>query len=156
MADRTSDRNATEFLNLRLPLYAYAAPLWQGRTVLEVGCGDGGSAGFLANQGAARVVAVDVDEARVGRASARHAQPAVEFRALASLHNVASVGGPFDVVLVPEGQAVLADSRAVAALRARHDGQAQRDAPALAAVAVVAVVAAQVQVQARLVRPLRV
>jgi hypothetical protein len=46
--------------------------------------------------------------------------------------------------------------RAVAALRARHDGQAQRDAPALAAVAVVAVVAAQVQVQARLVRPLRV
>lgn len=101
-----ADRNATDFLNLRLPLYAYAAPLWQGRRVLEVGCGDGGSADYLGGAGAGSVVSVDVDATRVDRARVRHTRARVEFRTV-DLLALESLGGRFDVILVPDGAAVI-------------------------------------------------
>jgi SAM-dependent methyltransferase len=111
-----AERNATDFLNLRLPLYAYAAPLWQGRSVLEIGCGDGGSADYLASQGADRVVTVDSDPARVERARARHARPRIEFR-VADLRQIVAQGDRFDVVLVPDGQSLLAAPEMISGIR---------------------------------------
>ncbi len=112
-----AERNATDFLNLRLPLYAYAAPLWQGRSVLEIGCGDGGSADYLGGAGAEQVVAVDVDPVRVERARSRHARPRVEFRAIGDLWQVVTFGERFDIVLVPDGQALLATPELITGLR---------------------------------------
>ncbi|MES1157928.1 MAG: methyltransferase domain-containing protein [Haliangium ochraceum] len=111
------ERNATDFLNLRLPLYAYTAPLWQGSSVLEVGCGDGGSAEYLSAAGAASVVAIDFDVARVDRARARHARPRIDFRTAVDLRQVAALPERFDVILVPEGQQLLASPDAIAGLR---------------------------------------
>jgi SAM-dependent methyltransferase len=113
-----AERNATEILSLRLPLYAYLAPLWQGRRVLEIACGDGGSADYLGQQGAEWVLAVDVDAGRVDRARARHGGPRVEFRAVSDLRQLATAGERFDVVLVPEGQATLGLPDLITVLRA--------------------------------------
>lgn len=113
-----AERNATDILSLRLPLYAYAAPLWHGRRVLEIGCGDGGSADYLGKQGAERVVAVDLDKGRVERARARHAGPRIEFRTVADLRQLTASGERFDIVLVPEGQSVLGLPGLITALRA--------------------------------------
>jgi SAM-dependent methyltransferase len=107
-ASPMADRNATDFLNLRLPLYAYAAPLWQGRRVLEIGCGDGGSADYLASAGAAHVVAVDLEAGKVERARARHTRPGVEFRVAPDLWRLTASTEKFDIVLVPDGHMLLA------------------------------------------------
>jgi SAM-dependent methyltransferase len=59
--------------------YQAAAPLGQGRVVLDVGCGDGYGARHLANL-AAEVEAVDVDAAAVERAHERYGAPNLAFR----------------------------------------------------------------------------
>ncbi|MEO8214203.1 MAG: methyltransferase domain-containing protein, partial [Myxococcales bacterium] len=115
-----SERTATEFLNLRLPLYAYTAPLWQGRRVLEIGCGDGGSAEYLGSHGAERVLSVDTDAGRIDRARARHSRARVDFRAVSDLRQIATIGAPgerIDVVLAPEGQLLLATPALITDIR---------------------------------------
>ena len=110
------DRNATDFLNLRLPLYAYTAPLWHGRRVLEIGCGDGGAADYLGGAGAASVLSVDVDGARVERARARHTRARVDFRAV-DAGALDALGERFDVILIPDGASLLSTVGLIPALR---------------------------------------
>jgi hypothetical protein len=74
----------------RRSLYAYLEPLWQGKRVLEIGPGEG-SAELLGSLGAARVV---VSEGDLGALNER-----------------------FDVVVVPEAEALVRRSGAVAACR---------------------------------------
>lgn len=112
-----ADRNPTDPLNVRLPLYAYTAPLWRERRVLEIGCGEGASAAFLARHGAADVVSLDIDGARLERARARYAGPGVQFVLLEDLQQLAAMSRRFDVVFVPDGEAILADPDAVARVR---------------------------------------
>ena len=112
-----ADRNATDPLNVRLPLYAYTAPLWRERRVLEIGCGEGASAAFLARHGAADVVSLDIDAARLERARARYAGPGVQFVLLEDLQQLAAMSRRFDVVFVPDGEAILSDPDAVARVR---------------------------------------
>ncbi|HTM20711.1 MAG TPA: methyltransferase domain-containing protein, partial [Kofleriaceae bacterium] len=64
----------------RLPAYLYVADLVPGRRVLEVPCGDGDGAAFLARCGAARVIGVDGDRARVDQARRRHRLANLELR----------------------------------------------------------------------------
>ena len=111
-----ADRNATDFLNLRLPLYAYTAPLWHGHRVLEIGCGDGGSADYLGGAGASSVLSIDVDAARVDRARARHTRARVEFRTV-DAGALDALDGRFDVILIPDGASVLSTSGLIPALR---------------------------------------
>jgi len=112
-----SERTATDLLNLRLPLYAYAAPLWHGLRVLEIGCGDGTSADYLAVHGAERVLSIDADAARVDRARAALARPRVEYRAVSDFRQMLALGQRFDVILVPEGQAVVGSPDLIIAMR---------------------------------------
>lgn len=80
--------------------YQVAAPLAQGRSVLDVGCGDGYGAAHLA-QVASDVVAVDVDPAVVDRASARYAAPGLTF-SQAPATSLPFSDGRFDVVVALE------------------------------------------------------
>ena len=112
-----ADRSATDPLNVRLPLYAYTAPLWRERRVLEIGCGEGASAAFLARHGAADVVSLDIDGARLERARARYAGPGVQFVLLEDLQQLAAMSRRFDVVFVPDGESILSDPDAVARVR---------------------------------------
>jgi SAM-dependent methyltransferase/predicted nucleic acid-binding Zn-ribbon protein len=100
----------------RLPHYLYVAELYAGRRVLEVGCDDGRGAHFLADRGAAHVVAVDSSAERVVAARARYRLSNLEYRredpAAIELEDAA-----FDCVFVPDGAAVLRRGAVLAELR---------------------------------------
>ena len=81
---------SAEFRDRRRSLYSYLEPLWAGRRVLEIGPGEG-SAELLTSLGAARVVVSDGD--------------------------LGALNERFDVVVVPEGEALVRRSGAVAACR---------------------------------------
>jgi chromosome segregation ATPase len=81
-----------DVLARRLPLYAYLEPLFAGRKVLEIGRAREGSAEYLLAHGAARVVNADGD--------------------------VSNVTDRFDVVVVPEADALLGLPGAVASWKA--------------------------------------
>jgi hypothetical protein len=84
------DLISAEARDRRRSLYAYLEPVWAGRRVLEIGPGEG-SAELLKSLGAARVVVSDGD--------------------------LGSLIERFDVVVVPEGEALVRRPGAVAACR---------------------------------------
>ncbi len=84
------DALSPESRDRRRSLYAYLEPLWHGKRVLEIGPGEG-SAELLGSLGAARVV---VSEGDLGALNER-----------------------FDVVVVPEAEALVRRSGAVSACR---------------------------------------
>jgi hypothetical protein len=90
MPDAVSPDFRPESRDRRRSLYAYLEPLWHGKRVLEIGPGEG-SAELLASLGAVKVV---VSEGDLGTLNER-----------------------FDVVVVPEGEALVRRSGAVAACR---------------------------------------
>lgn len=103
-----ADREPPDTLNVRLPLYAYTSALWRGRRVLEIGCGGGSSAAYLAVHGAADVVSLDVDAERIDRARAQHARPGIHYLLLDDLQQIGALSHRFDVVLIPDAEAILA------------------------------------------------
>jgi SAM-dependent methyltransferase/chromosome segregation ATPase len=113
-----TESSAKEVFQRRLPLYAYLEPLLAGRRVLELGSGGGAGAAHLAAHGAIEVLGVDTDAANVDRARARYDAPNLTFRQVASLLDVAATR-PFDVVLVPDAEALLRRPEAIPAL-GRH------------------------------------
>lgn len=112
-----ADRTAPDTLNVRLPLYAYTSALWRNRRVLEIGCGDGTSAAYLAVHGAADVVSLDVDSGRIESARAQHARPGIHYLLLDSIQQIGALAHRFDVILLPEGEAVLADPGLVSRIK---------------------------------------
>src|SRR5262249_51380026 len=80
----------------------YLSDLWRGRRVLEVGCGDGAAAAYLAKNGAAQVIGLDRSAQLVdlARARARSGNPSFAVADYAAIDlDDASV----DVVCVPAG-----------------------------------------------------
>jgi SAM-dependent methyltransferase len=114
-AESPADLQAKQVFNRRLPLYVYLEPLLAGRRVLELGAGAGAGAAHLAAHGAAAVLGVETDAALVDKARARHAAPNLSFRAVTSLLDAIPVG-PFDVVVVPEAEALLRRPEAIPSL----------------------------------------
>src|SRR4051794_6226857 len=119
-----ADREPPDTLNVRLPLYAYTSALWRGRRVLEIGCGEGSSAAYLAVQGAADVVSLDVDAESIDRARAQHARPGIHYLLLDDLQQIAALSHRFDVVLIPEAEAIVADATLLTRIKGllRDDG----------------------------------
>jgi SAM-dependent methyltransferase len=114
-AESQADTQAKQVFNRRLPLYVYLEPLLAGRRVLELGSGAGAGAAHLAAHGAAAVLGVETDAALLDKARARHVAPNLSFRAVTSLLDVIPVG-PFDVVVVPEAEALLRRPEAIPSL----------------------------------------
>ena len=85
------DLSTLESRDRRRSLYAFLEPIWAGRRVLEIGPSIAGTAELLKSLGAARVVVSDGD--------------------------LASLNERFDVVVVPEGEALVRRPGAVAACR---------------------------------------
>jgi len=110
-----TETSAKEVLGRRLPLYAYLEPLLAGRRVLELGTGTGAAAAHLAAHGAIEVLSVDTNPANVERARVRHDAPNLTFLLATSLLEVGA-SRPFDVVLVPEAEALLRRPEAIPAL----------------------------------------
>ena len=100
----------------RLPHYLYLVDLLPGKRVLEVGCGTGYGAQFLANHGAGRVVGVDRSLRQVSDARARYRQSNLEFRC-EEPGAVELEDGSFDCIFVPEGVEVLRRRTVLAELR---------------------------------------
>jgi SAM-dependent methyltransferase len=100
----------------RLPTYLYLVDLLPGRRVLEVGCGVGDGAQFLADHGAGQVVGVDRSEASIADARTRHRQINLEFRC-EELGSIELDDGSFDCVFVPDGIEVLRRSSVLGELR---------------------------------------
>ncbi len=112
-----AERSATDLLNLRLPLYAYTAPLWTGRRVLEIGCDDGDSARYLATQGADRVVVIDSDLAQIERARTRFSHPKVDYRPATDLRQMGVLDELFDFIIVPDGRSLVGNRNLLLVLR---------------------------------------
>ncbi len=64
----------------RLSRYIYLAELYQGKRVLEVQCGQGQGAHFLANHGAAHVIGIDSSARLIDEARELHRLTNLEFR----------------------------------------------------------------------------
>ena len=90
-----SDEFAVD-LERHLAAYRFARARAAGRTVLDVGCGEGYGAALVAEV-AARVVALDRTEA-VAIAAARHPAPRVAYRAL-DVDRLDEIDERFDLVL---------------------------------------------------------
>lgn len=105
MGDRNlRDTGLADWLR-RLPHYLYVADLIAGKQVLEIGCGSGEGAKFLADHGAARVVGVDARSAKIEHARRRYSAANLSFRHedLAALE---FRDDSFDAVFVPDGAAL--------------------------------------------------
>ena len=100
----------------RLPHYLYLVDLLPGKRVLEVGCGTGYGAQFLANHGAGRVVAIDRSLRQVTEARARYRQANLEFRC-EEPGAVELEDGSFDCIFVPDAVEVLRRRTVLAELR---------------------------------------
>jgi SAM-dependent methyltransferase/uncharacterized coiled-coil DUF342 family protein len=90
----------------RLPTYLYLIDLLPGKRVLEVGCGIGYGAQFLADHGAARVVGVDRSQQSISDARARYRQTNLEFRC-EEPGSIELDDASFDCIFVPDGIDVL-------------------------------------------------
>lgn len=90
----------------RVPAYLYLVDLVPGKRVLEVGCGTGFGAQFLASHGAGRVVAVDRSARKVSDARSRYRQSNLEFRC-EEPGSIEMEDASFDCVFVPDGVEVL-------------------------------------------------
>jgi SAM-dependent methyltransferase len=100
----------------RLPTYLYLVDLLPGKRVLEVGCGLGYGAEFLANHGASRVVGVDRSLRNITDARVRHRQTNLEFRC-EEPGSIELDDATFDCIFVPDGIEILRRTSVLGELR---------------------------------------
>ncbi len=85
----------------RLPRYVFIEEMLKGKNVLEIGCGVGLGADFLASSGPRSVVGFDPDDAKVARARGRYHRDNLEFLS-GTVDDVLAAPGRFDVICIPE------------------------------------------------------
>ena len=73
-------------------------PDFQGRIVLDLGCGYGWHCKYAADHGAARVLGTDISSNMLEAARTRNASPQIEYRR-AAMEDLSFPAGGFDVVL---------------------------------------------------------
>lgn len=100
----------------RLPAYLYVADLIADMRVLEVGCGMGLGAEFLANHGAARVVGIDPRRDHIEAAARMHRRSNLELRCERA-DAIELEDSTFDCIFVPDGSRVLRRAAVLEELR---------------------------------------
>jgi cyclopropane fatty-acyl-phospholipid synthase-like methyltransferase len=98
--------------------YAEALRVHRAARVLELACGRGGFAEFLATHTEGEVLGIDISRAQLSHAARRHRQPNLRFRR----HDVMEVerlGERFDAIAFLDAECYLPDKRAAVAAIAR-------------------------------------
>ena len=91
--------------------YALAMPLVRGKTVLDIACGEGYGAGFLARQ-AKGVTGIDMDAATIKQASAKYRKQNLLFKT-GSVTAIPEAQNTFDIVVSFETLEHVADHEAL-------------------------------------------
>lgn len=91
---------------MRTAQYLYLVELVRDKRVLEVGCGDGAAALFLAERGAARVVGIDSSAEPIARGQVIHRLTNLELRC-EDPRRIEIEDGGVDCVLVPDGAGLI-------------------------------------------------
>ncbi len=60
--------------------YQLVASLVKNKTVLDIACGSGYGSAYLAQQGASRVLGIDIDQVTIGHNQAQYQSPTLEFK----------------------------------------------------------------------------
>ena len=81
--------------------YAFAAQLCRGKRVLDVGCGVGYGSDYLAAEGAAEVVGLDISEEAIAYANRHYCRPNLRYLRADALHLPSDLGS-FDVIVALE------------------------------------------------------
>jgi SAM-dependent methyltransferase len=105
MIDISSDASLAPWLR-RLAAYLYVSDLAAGKRVLEVQCGSGLGAQFLASRGAGPVIGIDSDLGLIEEARARRRLTNLEFRCEQPVA-IELEDGSIDCVFVAEGAGLL-------------------------------------------------
>jgi SAM-dependent methyltransferase len=98
--------------------YAEALRVRAAAKVLELACGRGGFADFLAAQTTGEVLGVDISRAQLSRAAQQHRRPNLRFRRYDAMR-VDELGERFDAVAFLDAECYLPDKRAALAAIAR-------------------------------------
>jgi ubiquinone/menaquinone biosynthesis C-methylase UbiE len=98
--------------------YAEALRVGQAARVLELACGRGGFAAFLAARTEGEVLGIDISRAQLARAMRRHRRPNLRFRRH-DVMRVEELGERFDAVAFLDAECYLPDKRAALAGIAR-------------------------------------
>jgi MPBQ/MSBQ methyltransferase len=107
--DKPEDRDAAFERTHRR--YAEALRVGQAARVLELACGRGGFAAFLAAQTEGEVLGIDISRAQLDRATRRHRRPNLRFRRH-DVMRVDELGERFDAVAFLDAECYLPDKRA--------------------------------------------
>lgn len=91
--------------------YALASELVQGKTVLDIACGEGYGTRFLAADAAA-VTGIDIDASTIKKAQATYQQPNLQFKR-GSITQIPEAANSFDMVVSFETLEHVADHEAV-------------------------------------------
>ncbi len=101
---------------MRTAQYLYLVELVRDKRVLEVGCGDGAAARFLAERGAARVTGIDPSASAIAQGRERHRLTNLELRC-EDPRRIEIQDGSVDCVLLPDGAGLIRRSVVLDELR---------------------------------------
>lgn len=91
---RDSKINANELIEI--PTIKSMLPDLKGKTILELGCGEGEMSNFFVEMGAKKVVGIDISQNMISEAK-KHQCENLEFKVL-PMEEISSIPGKFDIV----------------------------------------------------------
>lgn len=91
---RDSKINANELIEI--PTIKSMLPDLKGKTILELGCGEGEMSNFFVEMGAKKVVGIDISQNMISEAK-KHQCENLEFKVL-PMEEISSISGKFDIV----------------------------------------------------------
>ncbi len=87
--------NANELIEI--PIMKQMLPELEGKTILDLGCGEGGMSQYFAEKGAKKVVGIDVSSNMIASANVQNKYPNVQYLQLA-MEELPAITDKFDIV----------------------------------------------------------
>ena len=91
---RKNQLNANDLIEI--PIIKTMLPNLEGKTILDLGCGAGGMSKYFVEQGAKRVVAVDISQNMINVAKSQNCKN-IDYRVL-PMENIGEINEKFDLV----------------------------------------------------------